>query len=73
MILILDHRSDSQPIAPLLLTPEPRLRKCTPQICLQRLGVYVPLPQRGRLAAGVTQRIAPGGAPTTVGKTSHDL
>lgn len=65
MILILDHRSDSQPIAPLLLTPEPRLRKCTPQICLQRLGVYVPL--------GVAQRIAPGGAPTAVGKTSHDL
>jgi hypothetical protein len=43
MILILDHRSDSAPIAPLLLSPEPRLRKCSSRTCLRRLGVFVPV------------------------------
>jgi len=67
VILVLEQRSESHgasanevrceqsPIAPLLLGPEPALRKCSPRACLRRLGVYVPLRTRlNRLGAAAS-------------------
>ncbi|MGQ0798576.1 MAG: hypothetical protein ACT4NL_00485 [Pseudomarimonas sp.] len=49
-----EPRCEQHPVAPLLLSPEPALRKCSPRACLRRLGVYVPLRTRGlRLGAAV--------------------
>ncbi len=48
-----DLRSEETPIAPMLLSPEPALRKCSPRACLRRLGVYLP-PRKRRLPLPAT-------------------
>ncbi len=61
MILILDHRNDERPIPPQLLSPEPRLRKCSKRTCLRRLGVYLPEASRSVTAPAPAEgeRLAP--------------
>ncbi len=75
VILVLEHRSESRgnatseirgeqsPIAPLLLSPEPALRKCSPRACLRRLGVYVPR-RTSRIPASIATPISPITSPS---------